>query len=165
MKRKQRYEGKGVTVTYDPNLCEHAAECVRGLPKVFDTSRRKWIDPDAAEPQRVIEVVGRCPTGALQVEGGEKSESASGERPAGAEDTAANDQRTENEESTMSERNQVQIAANGPAIVSGTVKVATAAGEIVEEGSRVALCRCGESSNKPFCDGSHKDCGFDSGGR
>ncbi len=150
MARKQRYPGKDVTVTYDPDVCTHAAECVRGLPAVFDTSRRRWIDPDAAEAAIVIEVVGRCPTGALQIEGIEAAE-------------AANEG-----ESVMSEPenepNKVQISANGPAIVSGQVKVVTADGEVVEEATRVALCRCGESQNKPYCAGSHNSCGFEDPG-
>lgn len=147
MSKKQRYEGKSVTVTYDPDICEHAAECVRGLPQVFDTSRRRWVDPDAAAPERVIEVVGRCPTGALQIEGSED------ENQAG-----------DGKESAMSESNRIEISANGPAVVSGQVKITTADGEVIEETARVALCRCGESANKPYCDGSHNGCGFDDPG-
>lgn len=65
-KKLQTYKGKGSTVTYDPNTCIHAAECVKGLPAVFDVSRKRWIDPDAASPAEVAEVVGRCPSGALK---------------------------------------------------------------------------------------------------
>lgn len=56
----------------------------------------------------------------------------------------------------MSEPNKVQISAHGPAIVSGEVRITTPDGEVVEETANVALCRCGSSANKPFCDGSHK---------
>ena len=153
MARKQRYEGKEVTVSYDPNLCTHAAECVQGLPAVFDTSRRRWIDPDAAEAAEVIEVVGRCPSGALQVEGRSTVEESTDAAGKGNE-----------KEPAMSEPNKVQISANGPAIVSGTVKVTSADGEVIEESTRVALCRCGESANKPYCDGSHNGCGFEDPG-
>ena len=61
------YSGHDVDVSFDPAVCQHAAECVRGLPPVFDTTRRPWILPDAAAADDVIEVVGRCPSGALQV--------------------------------------------------------------------------------------------------
>lgn len=64
----------------------------------------------------------------------------------------------------MSESNRIEISANGPAIVSGQVKITTADGEVIEETAHVALCRCGESANKPYCDGSHNDCGFDDPG-
>ena len=62
------YMGADITVYYDATICEHAAECVRGLPEVFNTQRRPWITPDAAPAATVAEVVGRCPSGALQIE-------------------------------------------------------------------------------------------------
>jgi uncharacterized Fe-S cluster protein YjdI len=64
-KRLQVYEGDAITVTFDPKLCTHARECVRGLPDVFDPNSPRWIRPDRAPAERVAEVVGRCPTGAL----------------------------------------------------------------------------------------------------
>lgn len=65
-RRLQSYDGAGFTVTFDPNVCTHAARCVRGLPAVFDVSRRKWIDVAAAEAEAIEAQVGRCPSGALQ---------------------------------------------------------------------------------------------------
>ncbi len=59
----KRYDGKRIEVTYDPKRCLHAAECVCGLPAVFDTAKRPWIAPDAAEAEAVAAVVRRCPTG------------------------------------------------------------------------------------------------------
>src|SRR5690349_4376522 len=38
-----------IEVSYDPNICSHAAECLRGLPQVFDLQARPWIQPDHAE--------------------------------------------------------------------------------------------------------------------
>ena len=51
---------------------------------------------------------------------------------------------------------------NGPFLVSGPVKVIDHQGNEFELGGKetFALCRCGQSGNKPFCDGSHKTCGF-----
>jgi len=63
---RKTYAGKAVDVSFDPEVCIHAAECVRGLPAVFDTKRRPWIVPDAAEADEVVAQVGRCPSGALQ---------------------------------------------------------------------------------------------------
>jgi len=65
---KKRYEGHDVVVSFDNEVCEHAAECVRGLPSVFDTNQRPWIQPDNAPAAEVIAQVGRCPSGALQIE-------------------------------------------------------------------------------------------------
>lgn len=65
---RKDYIGTLVTVSYDRALCTHAAECVRGLPQVFDTAARPWIQPDGAAVEQVIEVVARCPSGALRIE-------------------------------------------------------------------------------------------------
>lgn len=65
-KRLQTYEVPGITVTFDPNVCIHSAVCVRGLPKVFDVRRKKWIEADAATPDEVAAQIDRCPSGALQ---------------------------------------------------------------------------------------------------
>lgn len=53
-------------VTFEAALCRHAAECVRGLPTVFDTAARPWIQPGNAPADDVERVVARCPTTALK---------------------------------------------------------------------------------------------------
>ena len=68
MDTRKDYIGTSVTVSYNRAVCTHAAECVRGLPLVFDTAARPWIQPDGAAPESVIEVVARCPSGALRIE-------------------------------------------------------------------------------------------------
>ncbi|WP_329037798.1 (4Fe-4S)-binding protein [Streptomyces sp. NBC_01725] len=65
---KKAYTSQSITVTFEAGRCLHAAECVRGLPEVFDPGRRPWIRPDGAGAGRVAEVVRRCPSGALQYE-------------------------------------------------------------------------------------------------
>jgi uncharacterized Fe-S cluster protein YjdI len=65
---RKTYTGEDVDVSFDAELCQHAGECVRGLPGVFDTAARPWIQPDGAPAADVIEVVGRCPSGALRIE-------------------------------------------------------------------------------------------------
>ena len=67
MSRKS-YEGAEVAVSFDPEVCVHAGECAKGLPQVFDTKARPWIQPDNAPAGEVIAQVGRCPSGALQIE-------------------------------------------------------------------------------------------------
>jgi uncharacterized Fe-S cluster protein YjdI len=51
---RKTYAGTDVDVSFDPEVCIHAANCVRGLPAVFDTERRPWIVPDAAEADEVV---------------------------------------------------------------------------------------------------------------
>ncbi len=57
----------------------------------------------------------------------------------------------------------IRIRDNGPILVEGPATVLDAAGnafQIPPEKPAVALCRCGQSKNKPFCDGSHWDANF-----
>lgn len=61
----REYARDGIVVTWEPARCQHAAECVRGLPSVFDTGRRPWISPEAAELEEIVTVVDRCPSFAL----------------------------------------------------------------------------------------------------
>jgi len=148
-KRLQTYETAAITVTYDPNRCIHAAECVRHLPLVFDTSRRRWIQPDHAGAEEVAAVVRRCPTGALQyllpAGGALGSEAAIGPAPS----------------EPPQEPPSIQVTRNGPLYLRGDLVVTNANGDVVAQGTRLALCRCGASANKPFCDGSHRTTGFD----
>ncbi len=65
-KRLQTYEGDGIVVTFDPNICTHSAKCVRGLPAVFDTRRQRWVDVTAATADEIVAQVAKCPSGALQ---------------------------------------------------------------------------------------------------
>ncbi len=54
----------------------------------------------------------------------------------------------------------IQVLRNGPYIVTGAVSVFDANGKKVETPEKFALCRCGASSKKPFCDGTHSRIGF-----
>jgi CDGSH-type Zn-finger protein len=63
----------------------------------------------------------------------------------------------------MADKTEMQLMDNGPILVRGDFKLTFADGrEIPLEGDVIALCRCGASANKPFCDGSHKQVGFSS---
>ena len=63
----------------------------------------------------------------------------------------------------MAEFVVIRCRENGPLVVSGAIKVVDHLGNefsLPTEKETVALCRCGHSENKPFCDGSHRSCGF-----
>ncbi|MCL3838892.1 (4Fe-4S)-binding protein [Aeromicrobium duanguangcaii] len=68
---RKTYDGPIVEVSFDGALCRHAAECVRGMPEVFDVAKRPWIDPTRADTEETAQtlrnVVGRCPSGALAI--------------------------------------------------------------------------------------------------
>ena len=135
--RIQEYAAEGIMVSFDPGFCIHAERCVHGLPEVFDAHARPWIRPGNASPDAVAEVIGRCPTGALsyrRLDGG----------AAEAPDARAT----------------ITVSRDGPLFVRGTVKVVDAGGGVFRSASRMALCRCGASRHRPFCDGSHSEAGF-----
>lgn len=136
-RKVRRYESDDVVVTFDSKLCIHAQECVRGLPGVFDVEKRPWVQPQHASADDVVDVVSRCPTGALH---------------------------TERLDGGAAEQPQTEVTArevrNGPIFISGEVSIFDDDGEVVRDDWRVALCRCGASSDKPFCDGSHAEAGF-----
>jgi CDGSH-type Zn-finger protein/uncharacterized Fe-S cluster protein YjdI len=131
------YRGRHIVVTYDLQRCTHSAECLRGLPAVFDAGRRPWVQPDAATAEEVAAVVMRCPSGALHFErldGG-----APAEAPA---------------------RNTITVCPDGPLYVRGAIELVTPDGDLLLEDTRAAFCRCGASQNKPFCDNRHREIGF-----
>ena len=131
-----RYPSSEITVTYDAMRCVHAAECTRGLPSVFDARARPWVNADGGEADAIAVTVRRCPSGALQVE-----------RPDGvaeAPDTI----------------NTASPTVDGPTHLRGDLVLIDADGNVALRETRIALCRCGASQNKPFCDRSHEKTGF-----
>ena len=137
------YEGTAHTVTYDVVRCIHAAECVKGLPEVFNPERKPWVEADAAGSEALASVIAKCPTGALKLQ-----------------DASGSVQGTNETEAT------VRIDPDGPLFVAGPAVIVDSDGEtVVLEDTRIALCRCGASANKPLCDGNHSKAGFaDAGG-
>jgi len=132
----KEYATDEIVVEWEPRLCSHSHNCVRSLPQVFDDGRRPWVKVDAATADEVEAAVARCPSGALRT------------RRIGA--PAAKRQ----------EPLEVCASANGPLLVSGGVRILDGEGAVLYEGEKAALCRCGGSSNKPFCDGTHAKTGF-----
>lgn len=64
----------------------------------------------------------------------------------------------------MSKLNIVKVRENGPLVCMGEIEVYDADGTLLQKSDNLVLCRCGHSRNKPFCDGSHRDAGFQSSG-
>lgn len=56
--------------------------------------------------------------------------------------------------------NRIMVRPDGPLIVEGDLRLQDADENLVEETDTLVLCRCGLSANKPYCDGSHKQAGF-----
>jgi uncharacterized Fe-S cluster protein YjdI len=127
----REYEGDGIVVEWRPELCYHSEKCVAALPNVFSKDRRPWIDATAAPADEVRRAVEGCPSGALRL-------------------------RAEHEHVGEVE---IRPSPDGPLLVRGPIRVIGADGT-VQELEKAAFCRCGQSKNKPFCDGTHKEVGF-----
>ena len=65
----------------------------------------------------------------------------------------------------MADEVTIKIRDNGPYIIRGTMIVIDSEGNAFEQQEMIALCRCGHSNTKPFCDGTHKTAGFESAPR
>lgn len=127
------YTNGEITVLWKQHKCVHSAVCFKSLPTVFDPRKRPWISMDGASTAQIKETVSKCPSGALSLESTIKTPD------------------TEKGNSTAS----MHITPNGPILVNGPVEVKDAKGNKIVYTKMIALCRCGASKNKPFCDGSH----------
>jgi CDGSH-type Zn-finger protein len=125
------YDGAEVTIFDARRVCAHAAVCTDNLPLVFDVTRPRWIDPDAASPERLADVVGRCPSGALAY-------ASLGGKPIEPELEPG-----------------IRCWRGAAYVVTGGIEIVGADGRSYARRQRVTLCRCGASRNQPFCDGGH----------
>jgi len=131
------YAGERANVSWHGRYCIHIGECGRATGDLFVGGRKPWCEPDLASDDDVQDVVLRCPTGALSVS------YADGSREEQADDD-----------------NTVHVAYNGPLFIRGNLDIEGAPEQVPGLKFRAALCRCGKSKNKPFCDNSHIDDGF-----
>jgi CDGSH-type Zn-finger protein/uncharacterized Fe-S cluster protein YjdI len=134
--RQYTYPGAAIDVVWDGGLCIHVGECTRARGALFQSGRQPWCDPDGAEAEIVAAVVERCPTGALSYTRADGT----------AEATPA--------------ANSIVVANNGPLYARGELAIEGAPPDSPGLNTRAALCRCGLSANKPFCDNSHESAGF-----
>jgi uncharacterized Fe-S cluster protein YjdI len=132
MKPGKAYSSPDITVFFDSSRCIHAAECVRGLPEVFDTKARPWIRADHASAEQIMDVVSLCPSGALQYE------NANGIAEIPSNPTT------------------FRTTSEGQLEVRGDLAFVNVSNEITSD-TRATLCTCGRSGNKPFCDNSHQN--------
>lgn len=129
------YSSDDIDIHFDLKRCIHAAKCVHGMPDVFDPKAKPWVRPDRGGADALAAVVHQCPTGALTYT---RKDGGAAEEPQAT--------------------STVTIDADGPLEVRGRIEIG---GEVV---TRAALCRCGASQNKPFCDNAHKSSGWSDDG-
>lgn len=131
MARRKEYEGKEIAVSFDMKLCIHARNCFLKLPDVFDPKQRPWVQPDQAPAEEIAATIRSCPSGALRF------------------------RYIDGAEEAPPKINRIAVLENGPLAVHGEIAIPDATPE-----TRLTLCRCGLSKNKPYCDYSHVKGGF-----
>lgn len=131
------FQGQEIDVQWDGRLCIHVAECGKAEGDLFVGGREPWCVPDAATKAEVREIVERCPSGALSYRDKD-----------GAPEAAPAE-------------NSVMVAYSGPYYVKGELAIEGVPEDMPGVQRRVALCRCGASKNKPFCDNGHLQARFE----
>lgn len=134
----KEYANGDLTVVWKPKKCIHAAICVHTLPKVYDPNKKPWIEPENASIDELKSQINKCPSGALSYYMKEG---------------------TNNSKEEMS-TTKVEVMAGGPLLVYGELEVKDAAGKIETKNKTTAFCRCGASTKKPYCDGTHNKIDF-----
>lgn len=127
------YENDGFTIIWKPKKCMHSAVCVKMLPNVYHPKDKPWITMENATTAELKKQINACPSGALSYEG---------------------------QEQDSVDMINASLMENGPLLVDGKINLKNTKGETTTLSGTNAFCRCGASSNKPFCDGSHAKVNF-----
>ena len=135
--QRKNYTGRHITIHDNRGICAHAGICTDRLAKVFLYGQEPWIDPDGATPDEIKAVIDACPSGAI-------SYSIDGQEAAASETEP-----------------KVLVAPKGPYAIKGPVELVDQTFGAGAKKDCYDLCRCGQSRNKPFCDGSHWNVEFD----
>lgn len=134
----KKYTKGDLTIVWKPNVCVHSAICFKGLPSVFDPAQRPWITPENSDTENIKSQIDKCPSGALTYE--------------------INVSETLN--LAIPVESKVEVSKNGPLLVYGDLIVKDSDGNETKRKRVTAFCRCGASSNKPYCDATHKKIEF-----
>lgn len=134
----KKYTNGEVTIVWKPSLCIHSKKCWTGLPEVFNPREKPWVKAEGASTANIIAQVDKCPSGALTY--------FMNDADAGP--------------ATSEVSTKVEVTKNGPLLVHGSIVLKDKHGNESNKEKVTAFCRCGQSANKPFCDGTHNTCGF-----
>jgi len=139
--RRDTYVGQQVTVFDNRGICQHSGLCTDRLATVFRTGTEPFVAPSGGRMDEIVRAVRDCPSGALSF---------------AIDTTEARDQ----VDHAQLRPPAIEVTKDGPYRIVGGVALSDADGndEPRADGSsreHYALCRCGQSQNKPFCSGMH----------
>lgn len=136
--RRDTYVGEQVTILDNRGICQHSGLCTDTLAAVFRLGQDPWVDPNGAKREAIIAAVKNCPSGALSYAIGVECR----------------------DEVDQAREPAITVSKDGPYRITGSIPLQDEQGndEQRAQGSsqeHYALCRCGQSKNKPFCSGMH----------
>ncbi len=175
----KEYTNGEITIVWEPAKCIHAGICVRTLPQVYNTKDRPWIHIANATSEQLMAQIDQCPVAALSYfkndavfkasedKSTDSAESKTKEQPEKKNAVSTSTQENQTKKTQASKTNKtsenmaanettISVQENGPLIVMGPIELKREDGTVEQKDGPTALCRCGASENKPFCDGSHK---------
>ncbi len=132
--RTSKYEGQSIVVKDDRSLCMHAGFCGNRATNIW---KMVADTEDTQVRAQVMAMVDRCPSGALSYGLDPEGEAVEPSLP-----------------------KEIAVTPDGALWVSGGIPIERDDRKPFETRNRVTLCRCGHSSKKPLCDGTHKEVGF-----
>ena len=144
----KEYSNGEITIVWKPQRCIHSAKCVEALPKVYRPKEHPWIQIENASTKALKEQIATCPSGALSYY-------------INGEETRADADQPLPEAAQQDKMTKIEVMSGGPLMVYGNLTIKNVQGEEEHKEGSVALCRCGASHKKPYCDGSHTKVDFD----
>ncbi len=139
------YTNNEITVVWKPDTCIHSRICWTQLREVFDPAKRPWVNMGGSDTEKIIAQVRLCPSGALSYFMNDQA----------VTNTQGRDIKSETASIT-----HIEIQPNGPILVTSDCLITHGDGREEIKKGKTALCRCGGSANKPYCDGSHRKIDF-----
>ena len=139
---KKEYSNGEITVVYQADKCIHSGVCAKGLSLVFKPGEQPWIKMDAASKEEIMLQVQKCPTKALSFY------------------INIPDKKRSEEPVAIESGFKVKVLTKGPLMIEGPITLINTNGQREIKLGETFFCRCGTSSNKPFCDGSHNEVDF-----
>ena len=133
--RQTAFPGTRIEVQNDTSLCMHAGFCGNRVTNIWKMTSKS---EDSQVRAQIMSMIEKCPSGALAYSMEPDGEPVEPDLPV-----------------------EIAVTPDGALWVSGNIAIERADGLDFEERNRVTLCRCGRSKNKPLCDGTHKDIGFE----
>jgi CDGSH-type Zn-finger protein/uncharacterized Fe-S cluster protein YjdI len=132
--KRESVRGRKVTIHFETGKCIHSRNCVLGRPDVFVPNvEGDWIHPDRARPDEVAALAANCPSGAITYE---RHDDVANEAPPIV--------------------NTARVREHGPLAIHAALSITGGDAAAL----RATLCRCGASTHKPYCDGTHAAAGF-----